>query len=90
MEILAIFFVVPAVYFGLLYFGILTHEKMRYHRRWSWLAILVAAALITPTGDMLTLLFLAAPLILEHEIILFTSCLRERRTLRIKAWKQSS
>jgi len=70
---------VPAVYFGLLYFGVLTHEKMRRWRRWSWIAILILAAVVTPTGDIFTMLLLALPMVVGHEVIVWSAALRERR-----------
>ena len=50
---------VPVVYFSLLHFGVLTHGKMRRWRCWIWVAILTIAAVITPTGDIFTMLLLA-------------------------------
>lgn len=84
MESLAILFIVPAVCYGLLYFGVWTYGKM-YRARWrSWAALLIAAAFITPTGDIFSLLFLTLPLIVEFEIILFTARLREGSPRRLR------
>ena len=70
---------VPVVYFSLLHFGVLTHGKMRRWRCWIWVAILTIAAVITPTGDIFTMLLLAVPMVMGHEIIVWWAALRERR-----------
>ncbi|MDK1018444.1 MAG: twin-arginine translocase subunit TatC [Actinomycetota bacterium] len=48
--------------------GAITSKKLRENRRWALLFILIAAAIITPTGDPMTLMLLAVPLYILFEI----------------------
>lgn len=47
--------------------GAVTSKKLRANRRWAVLIILVSAALITPSGDPLTLMLMSVPLYLLYE-----------------------
>lgn len=58
----------PVFLFAAAAMGVLTSEKLRSNRRWAVVIILVAAAVITPSGDPLTLLTLAGPLYLLFEL----------------------
>jgi sec-independent protein translocase protein TatC len=57
----------PVFLFGAAAFGLVTSEKLRQSRRWAVVIILVGAALITPSGDPLTLMMLSLPLYLFYE-----------------------
>ena len=57
----------PVFLFATAAFGLVTSEKLRQSRRWAVVIILVGAALITPSGDPLTLMMLALPLYLFYE-----------------------
>jgi sec-independent protein translocase protein TatC len=57
----------PVFLFAAAAFGLVTSEKLRQSRRWAVVIILVGAALITPSGDPLTLMMLALPLYLFYE-----------------------
>jgi sec-independent protein translocase protein TatC len=48
--------------------GFVHTSKLREGRRWAFLAIMILAALITPSGDPLTLALLTFPLYLMYEI----------------------
>lgn len=48
--------------------GIVTSAKLRSNRRWAVLIILIAAAIITPSGDPMTLMLLSVPLYLLYEL----------------------
>jgi len=48
--------------------GAVNSKKLRDNRRWALLIILIVAAIITPTGDPVTLTLLAAPLYLLYEL----------------------
>jgi sec-independent protein translocase protein TatC len=48
--------------------GVVTAEGMRRFRRYAIVIIVTAAALITPTGDAVTLLFVAGPMIVFYEL----------------------
>jgi sec-independent protein translocase protein TatC len=45
-----------------------TSKKLRSNRRWALLIILLAAAIITPSGDPMTLTLLALPLYILFEL----------------------
>ena len=49
-------------------FGLVKSAWLRSERRWAVVIILVVAAVVTPTGDPLTLLFLSAPLYILYEL----------------------
>lgn len=51
--------------------GIIRRESMRHYRRHAIVAILVVAAIITPTTDILTLLFVSLPMYLLYEMSIF-------------------
>ena len=58
----------PVFIFAAAAAGAVTSQQLRKGRRWSILIIVVSAALITPSGDPLTLLMLAAPMYVFYEI----------------------
>ncbi|MGH8875037.1 MAG: twin-arginine translocase subunit TatC [Acidimicrobiia bacterium] len=58
----------PVFLFALAAFGVLSSQTLARGRRWAVLIIVIASAMITPTGDPLTLLALSAPLYLFYEV----------------------
>jgi sec-independent protein translocase protein TatC len=58
----------PVFLFAAAAFGAVSSRFLGSNRRWAVLIILVAAAVITPSGDPLTLLMLAIPMYLLYEI----------------------
>lgn len=58
----------PVFLFALAAFGVLPSSFLASNRRWAVLIILVAAAVITPSGDPLTLLMLAIPMYVLYEV----------------------
>ena len=58
----------PIFIFGAAAFGAVTSRQLRYTRRWAVLIIVIFAAVITPSGDPLTLLLLAVPMYVLYEI----------------------
>jgi sec-independent protein translocase protein TatC len=58
----------PVFLFVAAAFGVVSSELLRSNRRWAVLIILIAAAVITPSGDPLTLLLLAGPLYILYEV----------------------
>ena len=58
----------PVFLFAAAAFGVVSSRTLRSNRRWAILVILVGAALITPSGDPLTMLMLAVPLYLLYEV----------------------
>ncbi len=63
-----IIFELPIVIFILSKIGIMTPQFMRSSRRYAVVIILIIAAVITPTPDILTMLTVSAPLFLLYEI----------------------
>lgn len=58
----------PVFLFGAAAAGMVTSQRLRKGRRWAVLGILFAAALITPSGDPLTLMLLSVPLYAMFEM----------------------
>jgi sec-independent protein translocase protein TatC len=58
----------PVFLFAAAATGIVSSSKLRQGRRWAVLIILLAAALITPSGDPLTLMSLSIPLYAMFEL----------------------
>lgn len=61
-------FLYPVFIFAAAAAGVVTSEKLAGWRQWAVLMVVIGAALITPTGDAVTLLLLAVPLYLMYEI----------------------
>lgn len=61
-------FLYPVFLFAAAAAGLISSQQMASGRRWAVLLVVVGAALITPTGDILNLLILAVPLYLMYEI----------------------
>ncbi|MGB5732094.1 MAG: twin-arginine translocase subunit TatC [Acidimicrobiia bacterium] len=64
----AISFEFPVFIFAAAAVGALTSAQLRGGRRWAVLVIVVFAAVITPSGDPLTLALLAVPMYLLYEL----------------------
>jgi sec-independent protein translocase protein TatC len=62
-------FLYPVFLFAAAAAGVVSSEQLAKGRRWAVLLVVVAAALITPTGDIPNLMILAAPLYLMYEIV---------------------
>jgi len=58
----------PVFLFAAAAVGAVTSKQLRSNRRWALLLILIAAALITPSGDPMTLALLAVPLYILFEL----------------------
>ena len=74
-----IVFQLPIVVYILSSLSILTPALMRKSRRYATIAILVVAAIITPSPDALTMLVVAAPLFLLYELSILVSAVVERK-----------
>ncbi len=61
-------FLYPVFLFAAAAAGLITSAQLAHGRRWAVLIIVTAAAIITPTGDALTLTLLSVPLYLFYEI----------------------
>ncbi|MCP5535480.1 MAG: twin-arginine translocase subunit TatC [Akkermansiaceae bacterium] len=77
--IFGVAFELPVVVMTMVKLGILNYEIMRNTRSYAILAIVVIAALITPTPDVATLAFLAVPMIILYEICIWLSYFHNRK-----------
>ena len=62
-------FLYPVFLFAAAAAGIVSSEQLARGRRWAIILVVIGAALITPTGDILNLMILALPLYLMYEIV---------------------
>lgn len=77
-----IVFELPILVYVLSTLGILTPKFMRSTRRYAIVIILIVAAVITPTPDMLTMSIVSAPLLVLYEVGILVSAVVERRKIR--------
>jgi len=75
-------FEIPLVLVFLSLLGIVTAEAMRKARPWAVVANVALAAVVTPTTDPVTLLFMAGPMVLFYEIAILLAWLIERSRRR--------
>jgi sec-independent protein translocase protein TatC len=64
-------FELPVVVMVFVKLGLLSYETMSKTRSYAIVAIFVAAAVLTPTPDMLTMTLMAAPMIILYEICIW-------------------
>jgi sec-independent protein translocase protein TatC len=77
-----IIFELPIVIFILSKLGIMTPKFMRSSRRYATVIILIIAAIVTPTPDLLTMLTVSFPLFLLYEVSIYISARVEKRKLK--------
>ena len=65
---MGLLFEVPIITWFLARVGILKKEHLRRYRRHVFVATLIVAAVITPTGDPFTLLLVTAPVYMLYEL----------------------
>ncbi|MGH2534253.1 MAG: twin-arginine translocase subunit TatC [Thermomicrobiales bacterium] len=82
---LGIAFQLPIVMFLLAKLNIVTPQRMAGFRRYAFVLILVAAAIITPTPDPFNMAFVAAPIYVLYELGLIFSRIRLRGSHRTNA-----
>ncbi len=58
----------PVFLFAAAAVGAVNSKMLRSNRRWALLIILIAAAVITPSGDPMTLMLLSVPLYILYEL----------------------
>lgn len=58
----------PVFLFAAAAVGAVSSKVLRSNRRWALLIILIAAAIITPSGDPMTLMLLSVPLYILYEM----------------------
>jgi sec-independent protein translocase protein TatC len=78
-------FELPLILIMLSLMGVVGSQSLRKNRRYAIFGIFVAAAIITPTQDPVTLSIMAGPLILFYEISILVARLVERRRARQEA-----
>lgn len=61
-------FELPVIIYVLAYMGVVTAQQLRKYRRFAIVAVVIIAALITPTGDPINLALLALPMYLLYEL----------------------
>jgi sec-independent protein translocase protein TatC len=66
--LMGLLFEVPIVTWLLARMGIIQKNQLRHYRRHVFVATLIVAAVITPTGDPFTLLLVTAPVYMLYEI----------------------
>jgi sec-independent protein translocase protein TatC len=72
-------FELPMVSYFLSKLGFLTPAFMRHYRRHAIVVILIIAAVVTPTPDIITQSLLAAPMFLLYEISIFVSKFAQKK-----------
>jgi sec-independent protein translocase protein TatC len=72
-------FELPMIAYFLSRLGILTPAFMRHYRRHAIVVILIIAAVVTPTPDIVTQSLLAAPMIVLYEISIFISAYAQKK-----------
>lgn len=77
--LLGVAFEIPVVAYFLSKLGLLTADRLRQYRKYSFVGILLLAAIITPTSDIFTLLLVTAPLYLLYELSILVIHRSQRR-----------
>ncbi len=72
-------FELPIIIYILSKLGIMTPQFMRSSRRYATVLILIIAAVVTPTPDLLTMLTVSFPLFMLYEASIYVSAIVERR-----------
>ncbi|NGM73760.1 twin-arginine translocase subunit TatC [Sphingobacterium sp. SGL-16] len=68
-----VIFLLPILIFILSKLGLMTPQFMRASRRYAIVIILIIAAIITPTADVITLLTVSAPMFILYELSISVS-----------------
>lgn len=72
-------FELPILIYILANLGIMTPKLMRSTRRYAVVVILIVAAVVTPTPDMLTMTVVSIPLFVLYEVSIVVAALVEKR-----------
>lgn len=72
-------FQLPVIIYVLAFLGVVTTAQLKKYRRFALVAVVIIAALITPTGDPINLLLLAVPMYLLFEVGVILSRFVPRR-----------
>lgn len=85
----ALMFQLPIVAYFLAKANILTAKFMRSYRRHSIVAILIAAAIITPSADIFSQLIVAFPLYMLYEMSIFIVAYTQNKEKKLAALKEA-
>jgi sec-independent protein translocase protein TatC len=77
-----IVFELPFVSYILSKVGLLTPAFMRFYRRHAVVAMLIIAAIVTPSTDMVTQMVIAVPMLILYEVSIFISASVQRNKNR--------
>jgi sec-independent protein translocase protein TatC len=77
-----VIFELPIIIYILSKLGLMTPKFMRSSRRYATVIILIIAAIVTPTPDLLTMLTVSFPLFLLYEVSIYVSASVEKRKLK--------
>ncbi len=75
-------FQLPVIVFVLSKLGIVSVVKLRQWRKYAYLVLLIAAAIITPTPDPLNMMVVAIPLVLLYELGIIVSAVFGKTVIR--------
>jgi sec-independent protein translocase protein TatC len=76
-----IVFELPIIVYILSSLGVLTRKFMRETRRYAVVVILIIAAIVTPTPDMMTMTVVSIPLFILYEVGIVVAGVVEKRKL---------
>ena len=80
-------FELPILAFVLAKIGLITPKYLKTYRKYAYVAILIVAAVITPSPDWTSQTIVAVPLILLYEISIFiTARVEKQKEIEDKAW----
>jgi sec-independent protein translocase protein TatC len=83
----AISFQLPVVAFVLTRIGLITPAFLSTYRKYAYVAILVVAAIITPSPDWMSQMIVCVPLALLYELsIVISKRVRKQMDIRDKEW----
>lgn len=78
-------FELPVVVMVLVKLGLLTYDTMARTRAYAIVAIFIAAAVITPTPDIMTLMLMALPMLALYEICIWLAWFDRKKELKKEA-----
>lgn len=81
-------FELPMVSYFLARFGIVTPAFMKHYRRHAIVAILIIAAVVTPTTDPITMTVFAVPMFLLYEISIWIAQIAQRKRAEARAERE--
>ncbi|GAB3924395.1 twin-arginine translocase subunit TatC [Mucilaginibacter myungsuensis] len=77
-----IVFELPIIIYVLATLGVMTPKLMRSSRRYAIVIILIIAAIVTPTPDMMTMTVVSIPLFILYEVSIVVAAMVEKRKLK--------